>query len=248
MRRLVLLCLLVACPKRGPDPIDLAMQAALDAADRAWADRGVLGFEAVARALDGVPTERAAHPEVMWRRVRIQVGVGLAETEPAVARRAFARGRELGARCVTAGRRPVRSWEGQLPIGTLAAGYAPCAAWLALAWTRWGGGHDPEAVTLDEPVIAALAQIDVEEPVHVRARAWAQALLDGRSALTSARDLTPAAEALLALALTPEADDAWVAWVDAASLVGSDPVRRPARGPVSPEDRAALGAHGAAAP
>jgi len=150
--------LLAGCPKRSTEESS-PVAALLQQCDHAWERRGEAGLEASEEPLDAAFALAPNDPEVLWRLVRQQVTVGLAEETDRAALYAFAEGRSLGVKCldavpqVAAARKD--SWE--TAMEELTAAQQPCVAWTALAWARWIAAHGGGSAALDIPNARLLA-------------------------------------------------------------------------------------------
>lgn len=175
----LLACALLGCPKSGTvetDPLEVLLQRV----DRAWADRATLGLEASEEPLDQAYGIAPRHPEVLWRLVRNQITLGLAESTPRAAAYAFAEGRSLGIACldtvpaVAATRRT--SWADALT--QVPTSHRPCVAWTGLAWARWMAAMGGGASSLDLPRAQALAESAQSDSGDLQALGlWADGLL-----------------------------------------------------------------------
>jgi hypothetical protein len=150
---------------------------ALAQADLAFntADPGFLGR--VRTHLDRAARVGADDPEVLWRRARWLVAVGLTAEDPEDAAASYAEAREVAARCLDADaafarRRRVGGWTPALELVPVAR--RACADQLAWAWTRWWLEVGPSAAALDGPTLAVLVDRTGGPDL-----AWARALVVG---------------------------------------------------------------------
>jgi len=140
----------MGCPKRTTDDSS-PVAALLQQTDQAFGRRGEVGIEASSEPLEQAYALAPNDPEVLWRLVRQQVIVGLAEPTDRAALYAFAEGRSLGIRCLDAvpqvAQARAESWE--LAMEALTPRQQPCVAWTSLAWARWIALHGGGAAALD---------------------------------------------------------------------------------------------------
>ena len=158
----LLLLASLGCPKRVTT--DTSPVAALLAqCDQAWERRGMAGIEASEEPLDQAYALDPDNPDVLWRLVRQQVTIGLAEETERASTYAFAEGRSLGVRCLDAVPRVAQaraqSWE--LAMEELTPAQEPCVAWTSIAWARWIAAHGGGASALDLPRARLLADTSI---------------------------------------------------------------------------------------
>ncbi len=170
--------LALGCPKRAIDP-SVAIAAAVDASDEAWAARTEGGLAAVGAPLLDAWTLHRGHPEVGWRVVRWRIAEGDAAADPVEARASWAEARAEMMNCLDGDglfeqRRREAGWEAALR--RLAPERRACAAWGALAWARWWESLGPEAAALDLPAIDALLAATAEGRIE-EASAWAAGIV-----------------------------------------------------------------------
>jgi hypothetical protein len=177
---LVLLPLLLGCPKQTTEVVD-PVAALLRRADEAWTARASVGLEAAEEPLDQAYALAPYDPEVLWRLVRHQVTVGLAEPTPRASLYAFAEGRSLGIACLDTEPLFARQRRDDLPaaLGELRPEHDPCVAWTAMAWSRWIVAHGGAAASLDLPRAEALADRAAElgDPGLAALGRWSEGLL-----------------------------------------------------------------------
>jgi hypothetical protein len=149
---------LLACPKRDPDPAVQARQL-LARADQAWEQRGTIGLEEATEPLLGAYAVGPSLPGVAWRLARWHTAEGLAATDDEVAKGLFAEGRAAAVACLEASpgfdsRRAGSGWAAAL--ADIEDPRRPCVAWAALAWSRWMALHGAEAAAVDLEAVDAL--------------------------------------------------------------------------------------------
>lgn len=169
----------------------------LAAADAAWDDRLALGYDAAARPLLEAFAAAPDDPDVQWRLARWRLAEGLATDDPALARSSFAEARAVAVGCVErdpgfAARKARGGWVSALT--GLEPERVPCAAWGALAWSRWLERHGPEAASLDLPAIDALVDAGhaADDPAVRGIADWAGGLVDAIRPEWAGRDLVAA--------------------------------------------------------
>lgn len=241
--------LLLACPKRDAD--EREMRPLLDAADAVWKDRGTLGLEAASAPLVTAWARDPRHPGVSWRLARLKVAEGLVAEDDDLARASYADARALAIGCldqdlVFAEQRASTGWE--VALEGLPVARSRCAAWAALAWSRWmevtgGIGTSLDLDAIDALVTAAVAS---DDPETLSIGVWAQGVLAAVRPPWEGGSTAAAREALdRAIELEP---DALVRQVDLYLLVlepAGDPEaptlrdRIAAAPATTPEDRAA---------
>lgn len=175
---IALLVVAAGCPKRAEEVVDPIAPLLADA-DAAWEARGENGFDPVAAALDRAFATQPDNPNVLWRLVRLNIGLGLAAEEEQAALDAYATARAIGVQCLGAG----AALQRQLPnadeapvLPRITAAEEPCVAWTALAWARWIAGFGARAAAVDVPAVQLL--IDRAEPTDVEGVArWARGIL-----------------------------------------------------------------------
>jgi hypothetical protein len=185
--------------------------------DEAWDERATLGLHAVAHALEAAEAVAPEDPAVAWRSVRLQVERAGAEADPAGRIALLSEARAAGVRCLDADTlwSQVRSEHGWVRAAArLDATRRPCAAFAALAWTRWLAERGPEAFAGDGARIDGLVAAGAVGPGAVAAQR-AEALLSGLRADWDGRDV---GRTVAALAGRPgpgadqwvRADDLWL--------------------------------------
>lgn len=237
MRSWIVCVLLVACGRRGVDPLAVELEAALAASDAAWAVRDEGGLDAVeAPLLDASPWV-ARHPEAAWRRTRVALVRGLISDDPVEARRRYDEGRSIALDCLAGSPEP--AWGGVAEVVRLAARSdelrAPCAAWGALAWSRAQEDAPPPGSALDAEAFGALLDVSRRFGVAEEQATWAWALWRLRGGVVDPE----AGRALLGLATRLD-EGAWIAWADAARRAERRPGITPKAAPSSSEERAVL--------
>ena len=230
---------LAGCPKSAGVDAEAAFREALEAADRAWALRGQLDWEEVAAPLDGVVLDRQDHPEVGWRRARIELGRALSASDPSSLRRGLARARGVGMACITALPSMARAQrEHKLPdvLATLPLDRVGCAAWAGYAWARWLRTYEPAAAALDHAQVAALLKRGAYDATGERRDVvrWGRALLALTDPEAAGRVSVDEARAALSTRARGTGPGHWVAWEDLGR-----PAPVPTAAPTSPEDRGA---------
>lgn len=235
----------MACARNRPSEDDLALAAALKAADVAWAARGRAGLDPVALALEEVPATRRGVPEVRWRWVRLHVAEGLVANDRPTGLRAFAAAREEGLSCLhddalvrtTAAR---AGWVSAAPL--VEESRVVCAAWASLAWSRWAVAFGPSGASVDADTIGALAARGLaaaDADVHDVA-SWAESLRLLGLGVADADRRRGVALLTDVVRRGADRDDAWVRWWDAARALDAGEragLAAPARPPETPEER-----------
>jgi hypothetical protein len=217
----VLGLLLAGCPRRGPDT-EVRLQSLVRASDEAWQRRGQLGLDEAAKPLLTAWSAAPADPRVSWRLARWRLAEGLAAPNAGQARTSYAQAREVGLACLDgdplfAQRRKSEGWA--VALAGLSPERSRCAAWAALAWTRWievmGGG----AAALDLDTVDALigSSKATAGPLAQGVARWAEGVLAAVRPSWAGRDLGRAEVALRdAIRADP---DSVVRWVDLYRLV-----------------------------
>lgn len=235
----------VVCARNRPSEDDLALAAALQAADAAWAARGRSGLDPVGLALEAVPPTRRSVPEVRWRWVRLHVAEGLVANDRPTGLRALAAAREEGLACLyddalvrsTAAR---AGWVSAAPL--VEESRVICAAWASLAWSRWSVVFGASGASVDSETIGALAARGLaaaDSDVHDVA-GWAEALRLLSPGAVDADRRRGVAMLTDVVRRGVDRDDAWVRWWDAARSLSIDEragLSVPARPPQTPEER-----------
>jgi hypothetical protein len=158
--------LLLACMHRDPEASGEA-RAASAASDAAWSRRAQLGLAPAGEPLLAALEEHPGAPGAAWRLVRWTHARGLAAEDPDEAKRLFGEAREAAIACLD--QSPgFAAWHaaGDWARAADAApeGRQPCAAWGALAWTRWVELQGPAAASLDFDAIEALIAAGARTP------------------------------------------------------------------------------------
>jgi hypothetical protein len=127
----------------------------LNEIDKAWeGGRYVPAY----RTLSELNPDRAG-TEVLWRKSRLAVSMGLSEEDPTRAQEHFAAARGAAWACLDASpdfshRRSESGWE--VAVAEVPSERAACLTWGAIAWTRWLEHAGPAGAAMDLGSIRAL--------------------------------------------------------------------------------------------
>lgn len=179
----MLVAVAVGCAGRR---VEVTVDPALVAADRAWDDRAATGYDPVERALTAGLRQTdsdvgAPDAPWRWRRARLFVERGIAaEATPQEALERYGEARSEAMRCLEA----VPGWSVRREEAGLDAALTlvgpdqePCVAWAALAWSRWIAVFGANAAALDVDEARVLAVHAAAGP-SAEVGSWASALLD----------------------------------------------------------------------
>lgn len=120
------------------------------------------------RSLEALAPESAAY-DILWRKSRLAVSMGLAADERDEALAHFVAGRGAAWACMEAApgfsqRRTESGWEAA--VATVKPELVKCLTWGAIAWTRWLERAGPAGASMDVEAIRALyaraAEVDGE--------------------------------------------------------------------------------------
>ena len=211
-----------ACAHRAGPTAEERLASTVAALDAAWAARGRVGLEATMDVLTALDVVDRTHPAIRWREARYEVAHGLSATARDEALQAFARARQVASACVEATR------ASEAARGRAAGVDASCAAWAALASTRWMVAFGPDAAAIDRARVRDWARWAGEaEPAAMVALALLEAT--HRQDASSLRSLP--------VATARQVAGPWVLWEDVRRFDAAAPP--PDALPATPEDQAA---------
>ena len=192
--------LLLACSGRKVPTTNF--DTALAAADAAWQPLEPGFVPRVRVHLDRAARYAADDPELLWRRARLLVAVGLGAADREEAITAFGEARQIAASCLDADvafarRRRASGWKAGLDLVPRAR--RACADQLAWAWTRWWLEVGPSEASIDGGTLEILtSRRDSSEVI------WARALVAGARGEDGWAILEPQSSSL-------SSDPAWMA-------------------------------------
>lgn len=196
-----------ACGHRRSQQED-PFPAAIARVDAAWQDRGRAGFPPVAEALDQLETIAPGHPELRWRRARLELAVGLAGESYGERRAGLASARGEAMACLSdapAFRLGWRRGAWSEAVESVPAERLGCLAFAALSWVRGGLDLDAAAVAIDRERVDALV---AEGPASAwPEHRWASALVAAASGDTARAS---ASRAVLEALIEQVDEPAWV--------------------------------------
>lgn len=236
MRFAIVMLALAGCLHHPSPDAEVAFQAALSAADKAWERRGNGGLDAIGRALDSIPAGFVSDPAARWRRARWLVARALVEGPGASGRRLLADARDEALACLWDEPRvgtALDQGDWDAALGQVGMSRMACVEWAAVSWARWLDVFGAGAAAIDLEVVRQLLGTVTSTREDGLAE-WLDALLADVVGGSEGERIAQLEELYRK---TADADDLWVRWEELLRHGGQG--EPPARPPASPEERAA---------